>query len=391
MAWAPIWHRFLDATPQLCLDLRDHEQFSNGHISHAVCIEGLDALRTRFSTLPARHVPFLIVCNASCATHVRNAFVPPERWAIIGILGVYKHEHVSTSSISGEETFLNGELQHLVDLPHPLAFITLDQLAIAATAAHIWTPMGTKDLPDLLFSPAPVIARVVQHCVDASETEPIALLDLGCGAGRDVTYALVHAQRTSTRAWHATCVDRWRAALDRAAQLLQDHALWDPSPSSEKCACNAMAVADITDDGFVRALGSRGTNPSDAMPLDTWAAAHLPHSHYDIVWLIRFWPRACLRNLPRIVAEHGLIVLSHFVHEPDANIPRRNLSALSTTYDSPPVAARIQPGEISALLKHWQSAYGAASEVLDECVEPVEDGRPVHSLVVRLCGHTLKR
>ena len=152
-----------------------------------------------------------------------------------------------------------------------------------------------------------------------------------------------------------------------------------------------MAVADITDDGFVRALGSRGTNPSDAMSLDTWAAAHLPHSHYDIVWLIRFWPRACLRNLPRIVAEHGLIVLSHFVHEPDANIPRRNLSALSTTYNSPPVAARIQPGEISALLKHWQSAYGAASEVLDECVEPVEDGRPVHSLVVRLCGHTLKR
>jgi len=227
------------------------------------------------------------------------------------------------------------------------------------------------------------VSRVVHQLIESRGSDPITLLDLGCGAGRDVTFALVLAQRTSTRRWYATCVDRWRAALERAAQLLADYALLPPTSST--AVCDAIHAADLLDDGHVRELQAR--EASRPLPLDAWAASCLPRAEYDVVWLIRFWPRACLVTLPSIVAPRGLIVLSHFVHDPDPRIPRRGEPYLRE-YTSPPIDKRIQRGELRALLDHWDGMYGP-HEILDECIERVEDGRPVHSLVLRVHLHRL--
>lgn len=204
---ADVWVRFLATPDKLCLDLRSRAHFDAGHIRHAVCIEGLEALRTRFSTLPPRHVPFLVVCHAHEAEQVCSAFVPKERWHIVGVIGV-------------------GDAHALTAL-HPLAYASLADLIRLAASIDAWIEPPTPDIPHLLFTPAPVVSRVVHQLIESRGSDPVTLLDLGCGAGRDVTFALVLAQRTSTRRWYATCVDRWRAALERAAQLLADYALLD--------------------------------------------------------------------------------------------------------------------------------------------------------------------
>ena len=80
---ADVWVRFLATPDKLCLDLRSRAHFDAGHIRHAVCIEGLEALRTRFSTLPPRHVPFLVVCHAHEAEQVCSAFVPKDRKRVV--------------------------------------------------------------------------------------------------------------------------------------------------------------------------------------------------------------------------------------------------------------------------------------------------------------------
>lgn len=344
-----VWSRFVRTPRQLCLDLRARADFEAGHVKHAVWIDGLPALKTRFSTLPPRGAPFLVVCDAWHAGDVARAFVPPERWAIVAVVGV-------------------GDAHDSQPACHPLLYTPVTELAHHAASSGLWATQD--DAPALLFEPAPVVRRVVDFLLPRPA---LSILDLGCGAGRDVTYALVHA-RAASRSWRAVCVDRWRAALDRAAQLLADHNLMPPSRSSSLC--DGVCACDVLDDGRVREAHA------EPVPFRAWAAS-LPHAEYDTVWLIRFWPRGILPVLPTIVVPHGLIVLSHFVQEPDAAIPTRGTPL--STYDSPPIDKRIQPGEVRSLLSQW-SQHGPC-QVLDECIECVEDGRPVHSLVVRVKCH----
>ena len=190
------------------------------------------------------------------------------------------------------------------------------------------------------------------------------ILDMGCGAGRDVTYLLVEGCRRSA-AWRATAVDRWRAALDRAALLLRDNNLTE-GPGAH---ADALLPMSVLDDGQVQLDGRRFA----------FADAPLPHAAYALILLIRFWHKPLLEALPVRTAPGTRVVLSHFVHAPEQiDVPH---TATFAAYDSPPPSARIQPGDVDTLLAQWNERQ--SWHIIDNRIEPVEDGRPVQSVVLQ--------
>ena len=348
--------------PRLCLDLRTSAHFARAHVPGAAHVDGLDALRSRFSTLPPRGTPFLVVCEAEALADAARVFTPPERWAIVGIVAVGSIDSVA----------------HVPDgATHPVVCLSHDAFAMWPLACATGADART-DEPNLLFAPAPVVARALHTYAPARVDGATCVLDVGCGAGRDLTYWLRHAPRGAQ--WRATALDRWRAALLRAAQLLQDHALLAPAlngtlgstrdDSAAPALCEAMLVRTIDVAGHVR----EGT---ETLPL----AACLPRRAYDVVLLIRFWHMSLLEQLPEIVAPGGIVVISHFVHEPARIVDAVHRAPTSTTFESPPVDARIHVGDVAHLLCIWRT-HGAW-DVLENVIEPVEDGRPVQSVVVR--------
>ncbi|WFD18009.1 NAD(+) synthase (glutamine-hydrolyzing) [Malassezia caprae] len=347
MATPLWWDAYCALERPLCLDVRPRTAFAQGHLRHAVSIDGLGALRTRFSTLPPRGVPFLVI---GADADLVQTFVPCERWAIVAIVLV--------------DTDVPASLRE--HATHPVH--VLRTAALRHLAAERWT---CEDDAALLFEPAPVVARALAHL----PTAPLTVLDLGCGAGRDLAYALTECRRQQ-RVCRATGVDRWRAALRRAALLMEDLHV-----DAGDQVCEALLAYDMLDDGRIRPVRDAGAPEPAACTLDAWAA-HLPHARYDAVWVVRFWPRALLRALPQLVRPGGLLVLSHFAHAPADDVPRRG--APLAAYASPPVEHRVHAHEIPSLLAHWRTHYGPC-EVLEQCIEPVEDGRPVQSVLVR-CG-----
>ena len=358
MALDAVRTSFLAWDRQLCLDLRPPAAFQQGHIAHAVSIAGIDALRSRFSTLPPRGVPFLLVCDAQDHDLIASTFVPTERWAIAAIFAIGTEAEGAVATA-----------------PYPTFLLTPTSFQAWAEAAQVWSLQD--DTPHLLFTPAPVIQRCVDARLHSDRPGPCTILDLGCGAVRDLAYALVQA-RSAQQAWRGTGVDRWRAALDRASLLLSDLHLMQ---TSTETACEGFLPTQLTEDGYAIPLGPRGSAPSPPHTLPDWAVHVLPRPMYDMLWIVRFWPRACLPHLPRLLAPNGWIVLSHFVHAPmDVDIERRG--TVLATYDAPPIDARIQPGEIEALLARWTADFGPCC-VREHLIEPIEDGRPVCTLVVQ--------
>lgn len=364
-----------------CLDLRGTAAFCAGHLQRAVSVPGLEALKSRFSTLPPRDVPFLVVCEAKDAPAIRRVFVPSERWDIIGVMGLDSDADDATppDPRSPRSPPDDPDASASAD-PWPVVQIPYETWRAWAVDAGIWADSTTRDVPQLLFQPAAVVQRAVEHWLSTMATAaPLTLLDLGCGAGRDLTYALMHARQLGV-VWRGTGVDRWRAALKRAALLAQDLGL--TTAGAAQPACEAWVPSYITDHGAVRPMDAdptATTAPPD-LPVRTWAEQWLPHRQFDAVWVVRFWPRGLLPHLPELVAPGGLVVLSHFVQAPwPENIAS---GAVTTDYASPPSDARVQPHEMTRLCEQWTRDYGPW-QVLEHTIEPIEDERPVESLILR--------
>lgn len=343
---------------RLCLDLRGADAFLAGHLAHAVHVERVAGLRARFSTLPARNTPFLVVCEAEDLVQVAALFVPPERWKV---------------------TVLGVDAIEVPPCAHPCFALPTHELETWARSMQLWRTESERqchdDAPHLLFSPAPVVARAL----DAWKAPHDAtILDVGCGAGRDVTFLLTEA-RSRDAPWRATLLDRWKAALQRAAILLDDNRLLGqaekemrglegPAPDAGPFA-EAILPFTILDDGRIQ--------HDTAVP---WSSLLLPHSAYDLILLIRFWHRPFLEALPARTAPGTLVVLSHFVHEPQ-NVDAEHCGTFLGTYDSPPPPARIQPGDIESLLSLWNES--GTWIVVQNRIEPIEDQRPVQSVLAQ--------
>lgn len=368
--WSAAWDAYLSWDQRRCLDLRAAERFARGHLAHATHVDGAASLRPRFSTLPPPGLPFLVVCDAEELDHVARVFQPPERWAIHAIIAV---RSADTSAFLAPPS----------DASHPCFVVTDAELAQAARHSGVWRSAPAQarthdDSPHLLFRPAPAVARVAE-VVEQRRLASVNVLDIGCGAGRDITYLLARARASGSNCvWRATALDRWKAALERVRLLLSDHGMLATSTDSSGALCDAVLDAVVEQDGKVRRA------PYGPLALDAFASTCLPHRQYDLVLFIRFWHLPLLRQLPTLVAPAGLVVLSHFVHEPHSVGVPCDAHVLSE-YASPPVDARIHPGDVELLLEGWEKAVGRSEpswRVLENRIEAVEDGRPVQSVLI---------
>ncbi|WFD42630.1 hypothetical protein MPSI1_001276 [Malassezia psittaci] len=332
--WAQGW---VCSSPRLCLDLR--ADFDQGHLKGAVHIARLDALKSRFSTLPKRGVPFLIVCDGDEFHRVAQAFVPAERWNILAIIGI--------------------DADKLPESPHPCYAMSLQALRSWGLSYSLWSE-GEDDHANLLFSPAPVVERFLE-CWEPQQNETI--LDIGCGAGRDTTFILTRG-RCRGAAWRATLLDRWRQALKRAELLMNDNNL----VHGPGCHAEAFLPLNIMQDGQLQLDGH----------CTTLQQANLPQAYYTLIVMIRFWHIAFLYTLPSRTAPGSFVVLSHFVHEPNTFLDTK--SKEYSDYDSPPPSARIHKHDFDKLIKSWNATQ--SWHIVDHRIESIEDGRPVFSVVL---------
>ncbi|KDN51366.1 hypothetical protein K437DRAFT_56713 [Tilletiaria anomala UBC 951] len=467
---------FLALVPseRLVLDLRSSpDDFARLHVRHSTYIQGLDNLDQRYSTLPPRHVAFLIVCDAGDESKIRETFGGRRR-NVLGVVLCGGKEH--QGDIPGTKMF--WDLAEALKLTQTCS---VDQLA----SRRLANPL---DRPFLLGKPAPVVVRAAEwaEClrVDARpretnakgmKRERLRALDLGCGAGRDIAWLGWSRSTERGRAitWSVRGVDNLKPALQRAWLLMQDFGLSPPSSlplptgdgdnsrAAEAHArkCEGLLWAEVTREGTLNALSGSGRGPRkatrldacsssslqkqekettsaaplfptaqggssrlSALPLDhsfrlesqqrllerhaalaDFARAHLSSeaaaratATFDLLVLVRFLPRQLLLALPALTHVGSLVVVSHFFHVGDgmAAIPK----GVRADYENPPVDARIKSGDMLCLKHVWEqlpardhssTARAQAQEmqqqwdILEQVIEPIEDGRPVQSTIFR--------
>jgi SAM-dependent methyltransferase len=157
-------------------------------------------------------------------------------------------------------------------------------------------------------------------------------LDIGCGSGRDLGFL---ATREFT--WDVTGLDNVTGAVARARDLVNSI-----SPSSLNDVVHAQ----------VDSLG-RITPPING--------------RFDLILLIRFFPRALFRRLHTIVSPGGFLLFSHFT-DMDGRV-----------YESPPVEKRVKPGEIEDMILGGSGAW----KIIDGCYSEDENARPLWDVVAQ--------
>lgn len=405
--------------PRLVLDLRPTSAFHQAHLAHSYHISPVTELKSRYSYLPARTIRFLVLAHNDQYAEVTQAFVstPSARLVFLSCPKTDDSERQDRKDgiqpIDSKNFFSSARRLGLVRTSHSLRDRTKAS-----------QPSGSEtngdDVPELLFRPSNAVRRTVlklEGSIHAPKTSRV--LDLGCGAGRDLGWIL-HGSRTRNSAisWSGVGVDSWKAALHRAQQLMEDLFLnvaqTEDAPAASCAApiCEKLLWANCSSEGFLEPLTGTGkgksvqsaaTEPSlwndhvklglqplllptaDASTAIQYMSSEAPK--FNLILCIRFYPRALLRRLSSLICAGGVVLISHFVvlspterattseAHPDATID----------YDSPPHEGRIQPGEIDALVDNWNASVetGARWTVDSEVLEPIEDGRIVKSVALR--------
>lgn len=399
----------LDA-PRLVLDLRPDAAFHREHLVQSYHIAPVSELKSRYSYLPPRNVPFLVLADALQRDDVIEAFATISSARIV-LLGDERVHDQGAAPPGG------------VRLCSSTAFFdSARQLGVVRSSTDHQQRIAAddkQDVPTLLFRPSNAVSRTVLQLEATPQVDlsPRRVLDLGCGAARDLAWIL-HGSRTrsaaasSRVAWTGVAIDNWKAALRRAEQLMDDLHL-DPSasqpqPSTQSSpACEKLLWAKCTDTGELEPLVGTGKGRSirsAAEDADLWneyvqvglepllpSVKELdkdsPHAQFDLILCVRFHPRALLPRLDRLVRSGGVILLSHFVTLSDAerDAAARAHPHATLDYDSPPHEGRIQPGEAEALVDAWNRSPDSLHTwtVADSVLEPIEDGRIIKS--VALC------
>ena len=452
---------FLRLPPQsrLILDLRSHRAFARQHLKHSTHIlassptssslTGVQALDKRFSTsLPPRHVPFLLVCHRRDVQKLRENF-GGGRWNLLGLVVCSDDDEQETDDDAGTRAFW--------DLARELNLVTSS--SPSSSSATLQERLCSKeDRPLLLGQPAPAVIRAANLFQEHPTAAQLRVLDLGCGAGRDIAWLayehshLHSALRSSAEQhirWLVSGIDNLRPALERAQILMQDFGLMAPSSDQTSNVqeafgqCEHLLWAEGTRDGKLSALSGPGRGPKkntakldaspvgpstssgkqpSAIPLDhSWhqsshesllerfeslrafAAQCLPPSNpsptrsdastFDLLILVRFLPRQLLLCLPAFSHVGTHVVISHFFHA-DTNIGEQlppTLGKVRWDFENPPKEARLKEGDVQGLRDVWSSFPADGQDlstlqewdIVQQVIEPIEDGRPVQSTILR--------
>lgn len=364
------------------LDLRKSSKLNdqNGCIESALCIEeGLVGLKERFSWLPPRikkqdgqvqdrkHFSgkrLIVLCDVD---EMQEGRATLDGWDIAGF-------------ITGNDTAFWQE---------------------ASEKGLIKADTDYKQIPDLLFEPSQ-LARIVtekfQRSEDKTENSPATLLDLGCGAGRDLAWI---ARNTSSK-WRLTGIDNLYSIVRRARLLVKDMQLDIKESQSNRSAIESIVWAQVSSEGSLQALkhNTEGSTANHGTPilaykkdenvhqhLASFAKEHLPHNTFDILLLVRFFPTVLLHHLPALSHVGSWIAISHFTSITDADegeVGRIiNSEQVHRIYPGPPIEKRFELEHITDLLESWKKGSDTRWSVIYHHILPCEDGRPLRNVIFR--------
>ena len=369
------------------IDFRPAALYRQRHIRASLHIEGPNGLRHRFSWLPppvcgngsgnsngSKGKPLIVLCQAGDELELRTLL---ERWNVIDVI-VEGHD---------DEDFWSSA--------------TAGQARNLVVESHHHHDDTNDDVPALLFKPSPLIEAALQaveagkeqECCSSSALAAAAaatatVLDLGCGAGRDLAWIVRREKEEKNSGnnvrWLATGIDNLLAAVERA-RLLRDNYKLNKEIKSSSSACFSSYIECLlwaqasTDTGSLQALHlsptskSRGitekSNGHSTTSLSDFAAVHLPHLTYDLILFIRFLPLPLLQNITQLTHNKSIIAISHFT--------TLDVSSNEPDYPSPDRSKRFEETHINMLLEAW----GPVWQVVLHTIHRSEDGRPLRSVL----------
>lgn len=395
--------------PRLVLDLRVDNVFHQAHLVNSYHIYPISEIKSRYSYLPPRDVPFLVLGNFTHHPEILKAFAstPSAKVVLLSQPTVVVDEMpIVANSLSVHFTACKDFLA----AAHSLGLVR------SSHSHEKRITQSSDDVPRLLFRPSNAVRRTVLQLEGELTTKrSLRVLDLGCGAARDLAWIL-HGSRARSEActWTGIGVDNWKAALNRAQQLMDDLYLSARGASDSQTTishpqCEKLLWAKCSDDGYLEPLVGSGKGKSirtsdistdDALSEPLWrqcedlglgpvlpAPGSFTGPKFDLILCVRFHPRPLLPRLSRLVRIGGLILLSHFVtvsdEEREASVQAHPTATID--YDSPPHEGRIQPGEIEGLVETYNQSVEAGCKwiLAESTLEPIEDGRIIKSVVLR--------
>lgn len=261
------------------------------------------------------------------------------------------------------------------------------QFWCSARSAGIVSPeSGT---PKILFDPSPLLSVIVQSVCKRldSNTRHATILDLGCGAGRDLAWIVRNSN--DKLSWLATGLDNLHSVVRRALLLRSEMNLDVGDAKIEN-----IVWAQSTREGSLEALAMDSAQRSRGVPipiphndkqkpvLESFASRHLPHKTYDVILLVRFFPLLLIPNLYQLTQVKSLIAISHFttiVWDRD-QLPTHEKETLPSSYLSPSPEKRFEAHHIESFLEVWKAA-GTDWKIIHHVIEACEDGRPLRNVI----------
>lgn len=267
------------------VDCRTWAAFCQGHHVDAGWIP-VDELPMRMHELPDTNVSLIVYAANSDELQQANAFFTSKGYHVVQAI-------TWTSSLAAS-------------------------LHVAGTLA-----LGTQS--QRLWQPAPLIARFVSEFMPVHQIQPGEGLDIGCGAGRDTIYLVMHG-------WRMTGIDRNPDALRRVQQL-----------ASRQHVTVTTLELDL----------ETGQDPF----------GRFADAQFALITVARYLHRPLFPWLKRLLKPGGILIYQTFMQGAEQFGSPRNPNFL------------LKPGELAQVF--------AGMDILLDTVETLADGRPVSAFICR--------
>lgn len=320
-------HKWATSKNPLCLDLRLHPLHN---LLHSANIP-LHTLNENWHALPHKQMPFMILLPTN--HEFREGKV---------------HEYLKQKG---------WNVTYAV-VPDPGFWEVAEKLGLG-TQTRNTKPLfqACPPLQRIMSSLPPSGNSAIRLAQLGSDTIIGTVLDLGCGAGRDIVSLLRHKVD-----WNAVGCDNWKGSLRRTERLAKDWAVYD------RCELLNIDFDRRKDVSIKEKIQETRANITDKDgSYNHTLHPKLGHDEYSLILSIRFFRRFLLPEVLSMLCIGGIFILHHFV-EGD--------------YSHPPPIDRLELGEGKLLLEGCQHE-SLRVEWIEDHVETIEDGRQVWTGIIR--------
>lgn len=327
---------------QLCLDVRPTKEYLKQHLQPSTNIP-FEELPYRLGELPPKQrFPFaLLTSNHPTSSLEQQLFLKERGWQPHYIFEPFKYPSFWKEAQRLGCLTTQVPLPWLLFRPHSL-FLDYMSFIQSILSSQLYQKEKKDD----------------NHDDDAHNK--IKILDIGCGSGRDLTYLLL-----KNPSWYGVGMDYLPGAYQRFQQ---------------------MTLSIPNNKNRVQFIYGKLLNNG------TWIIKDKDNHHhqqqddnlllpiYDMIITIRFFNRTLLPLLPTLFLKPGgLMVISHFIDLPLQYdfIKGKEGEDNDFYYLSPKKEKRLYPGELNQFAKDLDLT------ILVDRIEYIEDGRPVHSMILQ--------